>query len=358
MDELEDLRRQIDDVDAQLLRLLNDRAALVHGIGEVKRRDGLPIYSPEREEKVLRSLCERNAALAGPVSDTAVRAIYREVMSASLALEKDLVIAYLGPEATWTHQAARTKFGASVRYAPQAGIGDVFDAVARGRSDYGVVPVENSTEGAVNHTLDVFVESNLRICAQLALPIENHFLARVPREAVRRIYSHPQVFGQCREWIRVNFPHAELHEVSSTARAGELAAKGDDAAALAGPLVGEVHGLATLERSVQDSAHNTTRFLVIGPRDCPPTGNDRTTLLFGVRDESGTLLEALETFRDAGLNLTKIESRPSKRRRWEYVFFVDLDGHREDAPLKAAIERLTSAAPLVKVLGSYPNTVV
>src|SRR5882757_2858725 len=241
--DLDELRRKIDALDDALLRLLNERAGHVHEIGKLKRAGGIEIYSPEREEQVLRALTAKNAELGGLVNEEAVRAIYREIMSASLALEKDLIIAYLGPEATWTHQAARNKFGTSVRYAPQFSIGDVFEAISRGRADYGVVPIENSTEGAVSHTLDVFIESDLRICAQLSLGIENHLVARVPREKIRRLFSHPQVFGQCRQWLRVNFPKTELVEVSSTARAGELAAAADDAGALAGRMVAELHGL-------------------------------------------------------------------------------------------------------------------
>ena len=212
--DLDSLRREIDALDGKLLRLLNERAGHVREIGQLKRESGREIYAPEREEQVLKALTAKNAEIAGLVNEQAVRAIYREIMSASLALEKDLTIAYLGPEATWTHQAARNKFGTSVRYAPQFSISDVFEAIARGRADYGVVPIENSTEGAVNHTLDVFIESDLRICAQLSLKIENHLLSRVGRDQIRRLFSHPQVFGQCRQWLRINFPKAELIEVS------------------------------------------------------------------------------------------------------------------------------------------------
>ncbi|MBV9656636.1 MAG: prephenate dehydratase [Verrucomicrobia bacterium] len=352
---LRELRQKIDALDDRLIALLNERADLVHAVGELKRTQGLEIYAPEREEALLGALTAKNAAHGGRLPAAGLRAIYREIMSASLALEKDLAIAYLGPPATWTHQAARAKFGASVRYAPQPGIADVFDAVARGRADYGVVPIENSTEGAVNHTLDVFIESDLRICAQILLKIENHLLARVRREAIHRLYSHPQVFGQCRNWLRANFPTAELIEVSSTSRAGELAAQAADAAALGGQMVAELHGLFVLEHSVQDQPNNATRFLVIGPSDCPPTGKDKTSLLFGVSDEAGALLSALEPFRQAGISLSKIESRPSKRKPWEYVFFVDAQCHAQDAPMVAALGGLRQRCSFLKILGSYPN---
>ncbi len=349
------MRVKIDEVDASLIRLLNERAALVREVGRVKREGGLDIYAPEREEAVLRVLADRNVAEGAQLPPESLRAIYREIMSASLALEKDLRIAYLGPEATWTHQAARGKFGASVRYVSQANVGDVFDAVARDRADYGVVPIENSTEGAVNHTLDVFIDSELLICAQLTLRIEQYLLAKIPREAIRRVFSHPQVFGQCRHWLQRHLASAELVEVSSTSRAGELAAKSEDGAALAGPMVAELYGLDVLDRGVQDSAHNTTRFLVIGHRDCPPTGSDRTSLMFAVPDRAGSLFLALEPLQNAKVSMSKIESRPSKRKPWEYVFFVDVEGHREDAVLVGALRELETRCTFLKVLGSYPN---
>ncbi len=229
--DLTDLRAKIDVLDTELIRLLNERADLVHGVGEIKRAGGLEIYAPEREDALLAILVAKSQAQGGRLPAGSLRAIYREIMSASLALEKDLAIAFFGPEATWTHQAARSKFGASVRYLSQGSISDVFDAVARGRADYGVVPIENSTEGAVNHTLDEFIESDLHICAQVALRIEHHLLARVPRENLRRVFSHPQVFGQCRQWLRINLPTVDQIEVASTSRAGEMAAKADDAGA-------------------------------------------------------------------------------------------------------------------------------
>ena len=297
----------------------------------------------------------KNAALGGRLPVAGLRAIWREIMSASLALEKDLAIAYFGPEATWTHQAAREKFGASVRYLSEGSIADVFDAVARGRADYGVVPVENSTEGAVTHTLDVFIESELRICAQVALPVEHHLMARVAREEIRRVYSHPGVFGQGRQWLPTHLPAAELVEGASTADAGEAAAKSTDAAALAGRMVAELHGLSILAAAVQDQADNATRFLVIGQSDCPPTGRDRTSLLFGVSDKPGALFAALEPLQSAGVSLSKIESRPSKRKAWEYVFFADVEGHRQDPALVDALAALDERCSFCKVLGSYPN---
>lgn len=350
---LSEIRKKIDAIDSKLMALLSERADLVHEVGLLKRRDGLAIYAPEREEQLLQSLAKKNK---GRLPDTAIRAIYREIMSASLALEKDLTIAYLGPEATWTHQAARQKFGASVQYAPQISISEIFNAVERGKADFGVAPIENSTEGAVNHTLDVFMDSELKICAQILLRIENNLLAKIPREEIRKVYSHPQVFGQCRQWLRHNLPAVDCIEVSSTTRAAELASTEPDAGALAGRMAAEVYGLEILEPSIQDSPNNTTRFLVIGHHTCPPTGADKTSLMFCVQDRAGALFDALEPFKRLKLNMSKIESRPSKRKAWEYFFFVDVEGHSKDKEIVEALAQLEKHCTFMKILGSYPRT--
>jgi chorismate mutase/prephenate dehydratase len=351
---LDDIRTQIDDIDGKLLDLLSDRAELVHQVGLVKKRDGLQIYAPEREESLLRRLIERNQ---GRLPEKSIRAIYREIMSAALALEDDLKIAYLGPEGTWTHQAAIKKFGHSVAYSSQPNFAEVFDQVVRRQADYGVVPIENSTEGAVSHTLDLFVDSPLQICAQILLRIENGLMASIPKEQIKTLYSHPQVFGQCRNWILRNFPEADLVEVSSTTRAAQLAKDNasQGAAALGGALAAEMNGLTMLEASIQDRATNTTRFLVIGEKTCPPTGRDRTSLLFAIHDRPGSLVRALQAFDQFQINMSKIESRPSKRKDWEYVFYVDLAGHCNDAAVADAIEELEKHCSMVKLLGSYPD---
>ena len=260
---LDDIRKQIDLIDQDLLNLLSQRADLVHEVGVIKKRDGLQIYAPEREQALLERLISLNQ---GRLPEKSIRAIYREIMSAALALEDDLKIAYLGPEGTWTHQASIKKFGHSVNYSPQPNFSDVFDQVERRQADYGVVPIENSTEGAVSHTLDLFVDSTLHICSQILLRIENCLMSAIPREQIKTLYSHPQVFGQCRNWILKNFPHADLVEVSSTTKAAALAKEksAEGAAALGGALAAEIHGLQLLESSIQDRATNTTRFLVIG----------------------------------------------------------------------------------------------
>lgn len=352
---LDDIRNHIDSIDMELLDLLSRRADLVHQVGLIKKRDGLQIYAPDREEALLRKLVEMNC---GRMPERSIRAIYREIMSAALVLEDDLKIAYLGPEGTWTHQAAIKKFGHSVNYAAQPNFSDVFDQVARRRVDYGVVPIENSTEGAVSHTLDLFVDSPLHICAQILLRIENGLMAAVPREQIKTLYSHPQVFGQCRSWILKNFPLADLVEVSSTTKAAQLASEHADqgAAALGGVLAAELYGLTLLEESIQDRATNTTRFLVIGEKTCPPTGNDRTSILFAIHDRPGSLVNALRAFDQFQINMSKIESRPSKRRDWEYIFYVDLAGHCADLKVADALTALGGHCSFVKLLGSYPDT--
>jgi chorismate mutase / prephenate dehydratase len=354
-DNLSDIRKQIDLIDHDLLALLSQRADLVHEVGVIKKREGLQIYAPEREQALLERLISINQ---GRLPEKSIRAIYREIMSAALALEEDLKIAYLGPEGTWTHQAAIKKFGHSVAYSPQPNFSDVFDQVERRQADYGVVPIENSTEGSVSHTLDLFVDSSLHICSQILLRIENCLMAAIPREEIKTLYSHPQVFGQCRTWILKHFPTADLVEVSSTTKAAALAKEKaiEGAAALGGALAAELHDLTLLETSIQDRATNTTRFLVIGEKTCPPTGNDRTSILFAIDHRPGSLVHALQAFEHLQINLSKIESRPSKRKDWEYIFHVDLTGHHEDENVSKALKELSTHCSLVKILGSYPDS--
>jgi len=350
------IRKKIDALDEQLLELLNQRADLVHEVGEIKRQNGGSVFAPDREEVLLRALVEKNAKLGKRLPATAIRAIYREIMSASYALEKGLTIAYFGPAGTYTHEAARSKFGASVEYSAQASITDVFATVAKGSADFGVVPIENSSEGAVTHTLDEFMDSELKICAQILLRVEQNLLAKCPREEIKKIYSHPQSLGQCRGWLRSNFPAVEIIAASSNTRAAQHAAEEPGTAAIAGKLASELYGLNILESSIQDSAFNTTRFLVIGPHSCPPTGNDKTSLMFGLQDKSGALFAALKPFEHLGISMSKIESRPSKRKAWEYFFFVDIEGHAQDTLVIKALGELEKCCTLVKILGSYPAT--
>ncbi|MGK0187841.1 MAG: chorismate mutase/prephenate dehydratase [Verrucomicrobiales bacterium] len=349
---LDEIREKIDSVDSRLIRLLNERADLVHQVGEIKRRDGLAIYAPEREEALLQALVKKSE---GRLPEKSIRGIYREIMSAALALEENLSIAYLGPEGTWTHQAAMSKFGVSVNYSPQANFNDVFDEVARRRADYGVVPIENSTEGAVNHTLDLFADSPLRICAQVLLRIDNALMANCKKDEIKIIYSHPQVFGQSKHYLNKHFPNIDLVECSSTTKAAEIAAGNPHAAAMGSPLAAQLHGLEVLEKSVQDSATNTTRFLVLSETTCPATGNDRTSIMFSVKNEAGSLYNALQPFNELRVNMSKIESRPSKQRDWDYFFFVDVQGHYEDPQVVECLSKLECHCSFLKILGSYPN---
>jgi chorismate mutase / prephenate dehydratase len=345
-------RKAIDKFDAQLIRLLNERTRHVLAIGEIKRKAGEEIYAPHRERAVLKRIGRLNH---GPITNDSLQAIYREIMSGALSLQRSMEIAYLGPEATFTHQAAIQRFGASLRYIPLKTVSDVFSEVSKHRADYGVVPVENSTEGVVTHTLDMFVDSDLKIVAQIVLPIQHCLLSNGPRPQIRKLFAHPQSLGQCRAWIQASLPKVEIIETSSNARSAELARQ-KGTAAIAGVLAAERYGLDVLEYDIQDNVANATRFLVLGRQSTPPTGQDRTSLMISITDKVGALYSALAAFRRFRINMTKIESRPSKRKAWEYFFFIDCDGHVEERKVKKAIAYLGEHCNFVKVLGSYPNT--
>ena len=346
-------RKAIDRLDAHLVRLLNERTKHVLAIGDMKLKAGEEIYAPHRERAVLQRICRSNE---GPITDDQLCAIYREIMSSALALEKTMSIAYLGPEATFTHQAAIQKFGSSLRYVSQKTIADVFAEVSRNRADYGVVPVENTTEGVVTHTLDMFVDSDLKIVSQIVLPVQYCLAGNCRLQDIKRLYVHPQALGQCRQWVQEHLPKVEIFETSSNARSAELAAQGKVNAAITGILAAEKYGLPVLKQDIQDNAANATRFLVLGRQCSPPTGDDRTSLLVSVADKAGALHQAIAAFRRHKINMTKIESRPSKRKAWEYFFFIDCDGHVQDRKVVKAIQLLGEHCNFVKVLGSYPNT--
>lgn len=347
-------RKAIDKLDARIVRLLNERTRHVLAIGDIKLKAGEEVYAPHREHAVLKRICGLNQ---GPMTNDQLRAVYREIMSSALALEKTMTIAYFGPEATFTHQAAIQRFGSSLRYSPQKTIADVFTEVSKKSADYGVVPVENSTEGVVTHTLDMFMDSDLKVVSQIVLPVQQCLM--VPpggtRGRIKKLYVHPQSLAQCRGWIQTHLPGVEIVETSSNARSAELAAKEKSSAAIAGLLAAEKYGLRVLEADIQDSADNATRFLVLGRQCSPPTGDDRTSLMLSVADKAGALHEAIAAFRRYQINMTKIESRPSKRKAWEYFFFIDCEGHAQDRKVAKAIQLLGEHCNFVKVLGSYPN---
>jgi chorismate mutase/prephenate dehydratase len=339
-------------LDGEIVRLLNERIQVVQAIGEAKKESGAEIYVPSRERAVFEKIKRLNE---GPLPEESAHAIYREIMSAALALETEMKIAYLGPEATFTHQAARSKFGASVEYIPAATISEVFDRVQNRTADYGVVPIENSTEGAVTHTFDQFATTSLKICAEIYLPVSLTLLSKVERDQVRVIYSKQEVFGQCRTWLQTHLPTVELSPVESTTKAVQLAMETEGSAAIASAMASDMYGIEVLANGIQDMQGNTTRFLVIGQNFSASTGDDKTSVVFGVKHAVGALHEALSVFKADEINLSKIESRPSRNKAWEYYFFVDVDGHADDAPVAKALEELQGHCTLMTVLGSYPK---
>lgn len=351
--DLDEFRSRINALDEQILKLLNQRAEAALRIGELKRRQDLPYFVPEREAEIVRRLLSLNS---GPLPAEGVKAVWREILSASLALEHPLPVAYLGPPASFTHQAAILRFGSSATLVPARTIAEVFDEVERGRAEFGVVAVENSTEGSVNVTLDHLIDSDLLIAGELSLEISHHLLSRAPEVAsVRTVRSHPQALAQCRQWLTANLPEVTLEEVSSTSAAAERAVGDPTVAAVASELAARLYDLPVLRRRIEDNPLNSTRFLMLGRRAMPPTGKDKTSILCSLKHEVGALATFLEPFARHGLNLTKIESRPTKRRPWEYVFFVDFEGHLETPPVQAALSEIRERCLFLKILGSYPT---
>jgi len=332
--------------------LLNKRALETLEVRKIKRKLKKGIFTPHREKEVYEKIVEGNK---GPLSEKSIKAIYREVMSASLALQRPLTIAYLGPGASFTQIAAIEKFGNSLEYKSLGSIADVFTEVEKGRADYGVVPIENSTEGAVNHTLDMFVDSDLKICSEVYLDIQHNLLSKQRNiKSIKTVYSHQQVFAQCRKWLEANLARAKLIPAASTTDAAFLASRHKNSAAIASRKAAEEFRLEILARSIEDSAHNITRFLVIGQEEAKPTRNDKTSIVFSLKDRVGVLHDALIPFKKNGINLTKIESRPSRMKAWEYYFFVDLTGHYKDKKAKKALKELEKSCTYLKMLGSYP----
>jgi chorismate mutase/prephenate dehydratase len=358
-DVLARLRVQIDQADDDLLDVLNHRARLVEQVAAFKQAAGRAFYVPGRERAIVDRLQGRNP---GPFPSVAIRPVFQEVISACLSLEKGMRVAYLGPEGTFTHQAVKRHFGTSAVTMPCGGIPAVFDEVARGAADFGVVPVENSSGGVVNHTLDTFVDSALVISAEIVVNVDQCLMARsgVTEAAIERVYSHPQGLAQCRLWLQTNLPRARLVECSSTSEAARRAAEDPQGAAIAAELAARIHRLEVLREKLQDQGHNVTRFLVIGRAGTevpvPPSGvtdQYKSTLLLSLPDSAGALLQVLTPLRDANVNMTKIESRPSRQRAWDYVFFIDIDGHVEDERVAPALAQLASICELFRVLGSY-----
>ncbi len=354
---LRDLRKRIDDLDARIQELVAERARCAQQVGALKQQNGSQnLYRPEREAQVLRQVIERNR---GPLADEEIARLFREIMSACLALESPLQVVFLGPEGTFTQAAALKHFGHSVRIRPLAAIGEIFREVESGAADFGVVPIENSTEGIVNHTLDMFMNSALKICGEVELRIHHHLLGLGDGlEGRRRVVSHQQSLAQCRGWLDANLPGVELVAVASNAEAARLAAADRTLAAIAGGAAGEIYGLQKLASNIEDEPDNTTRFLVIGRIDTQPSGDDKTSLMLSGQNRSGALAGLLGPLARHGINMTRIESRPARTGLWEYVFFVDIVGHAHDEHVQAAISEIEREAAVVKFLGSYPRAVL
>ncbi|QYZ67506.1 MAG: prephenate dehydratase [Gammaproteobacteria bacterium (ex Lamellibrachia satsuma)] len=357
-DKLEAIRERIDSLDQQIQQLINARAAAAQEVADIKLAadPDAQFYRPEREAEVLRRVKARNT---GPLDGEEVARLFREIMSACLALEQPLKIAFLGPEGTFTQAAALKHFGHSVKTTSLGSIPDVFREVESGICQYGVVPVENSTEGVISHTLDTFLSSPLMICGEVSLRINHNLLSHeAGLDAIKTVYSHQQSLAQCRSWLDHHLPRAERVAVGSNAEAAKMASDASGCAAVAGETAAEVYALPVLASNIEDEPGNTTRFLVIGNKDAAASGEDKTSLLFSIRNVAGGLHTILSPFAEHGISMTRIESRPSRRGRWDYVFFVDINGHRNDQSIAEALAELEKKASLFKVLGSYPRAVL
>ncbi|MFH1073613.1 MAG: prephenate dehydratase [Candidatus Firestonebacteria bacterium] len=350
---LKKLRKKIDGTDKKLLSLLNKRAGLALQVKKHKPcAGGHEVYVPEREAAVFEKILAGNK---GPFPDNSVKAVFKEIVSASRALQAPLKIAYWGPEATFTHLAALRHFGSSVKLVAIKNLSDIFAEVENGRVDFGVIPIENSTEGVVNHTLDIFVDSDLKICAETLLKVSYNLLSKAKKlSQIKRIYAFSQPLAQCRNWIKTNLPEVEIVEAKNTAESARFAAKDKNSAAIANSLAGEIYVLNSLAVRIEDIPDNVTRFLIIGRKNVAKTGNDKTSVLVSLKDKVGALYSMLLPFKKQGINLTSIESRPSRKKAWEYYFFIDMSGHVEDLKVKKALAALQKECRYFKVLGSYP----
>jgi chorismate mutase/prephenate dehydratase len=350
---LDELRKRIDELDAQLVELLNERARVVIEVGKIKAQAERPIYAPDREKQVLDKVVKTNK---GPLPDRTLVAIWREMMSGSFVLEKRPRIAYLGPGGSFSHTAAMLKFGRSVEYEPLADIRSIFDEISKEHCDLGIVPVENSTGGGVIETLDALIDTDVKICAEIMMTIHHNLLAACTLEEVEKIYSKPEVFAQCRNWLSSTFKETNTIAVASTARAAQMASEESYSAAIGSRVAAELYGLEVICENIEDIANNVTRFLVVSREDARPTGEDKTAILFSTAHKAGALADVLAVFKQYGINLTNIESRPSKKREWEYYFFVDLLGHRTEERVQAGLEGARQHCLQLSVLGSFPRT--
>ena len=347
------LRDSIDSIDNRIMELLNERAHLVKEVGRLKQAESREFHVPNREREIYERLTAVNP---GPFPNEALRSVFREIISASLALEAPMRVAFLGPKATFSHLATMQLFGLSAELVPQKSIPAVFEEVEKDLALYGVVPVENSTEGVVSHTLDMFMESELKIRAEVLLEISHYLLSRTGRlEDIKKVYSHPQPLAQCRNWLEENLPHIPVVDVASTTMAAQIVSEDYSAAAIASQYAASVYDLKVVRERIEDQVNNFTRFLIIGKKLADVSGDDKTSLMFAVKDEPGILYRMLEPFAKRGVNLCKIESRPMKKKAWEYIFFLDLLGHISEPKVAAAVQELKGYCQFVKLLGSYPR---
>ena len=353
MDTLEELREKIDQFDKQLVHQLNERAKVVEQVGLIKRsdKDAPPIYAPDRERAVFDKIKANNH---GPLPDRCLMAIYRELMSGSFYLERPLRIAYLGPKGSFSHTAAMLKFGQSVDYEPLTTIREVFDEIERKHCDMGIVPVENSIAGGIIETLDALIDSSVIICAEVMMAIHHNLLANCSQDKIEVIYSKPEVFTQCRNWLNSTLPRIKTIPTSSSAEAAQIAAEKPNTAAIGSTIAAELYGLKTICGNIEDISNNITRFFVIGREPSRPSGRDRTAIMFSTAHKTGALVDVLQAFRDNNINLTNIESRPSKKREMEYYFFVNCEGHQEDNALKEAMKEAKKHCLQLSLLGSFP----
>lgn len=352
------LRDKIDALDLQIMQAISDRARCAQQVAEVKKGQGdLAYYKPEREAQVLRHIMEKNA---GPLDNEEMARLFRQIMSACLALEQPIRVAFLGPEGTFTQEAALKHFGDSAISVPQSAIDEVFREVLAGACNYGVVPVENSTEGVISHTLDSFMDSSLKICGEVELRIHQHFMIgpNTNKDSVTRVYSHAQSLAQCRQWLNSNYPNIERVAVSSNAEAAKRVQGEWNSAAIAGDMACELYNLEKMREKIEDRPDNSTRFLIIGRESVPRSGDDRTSIVVSVHNKPGALHDLLEPFRRYNVDMTRLESRPSRNSKWSYVFFIDLIGHIEDQPVAGVLEELSSSVAELKILGSYPRAVL
>jgi len=356
-DPLAEIRKRIDEIDKSIQTLVSERASCAAQVAKVKQQQGETghFYRPEREAQVLRAVMERNT---GPLTDDSIAGIFREIMAACLAHEKPLKVAFLGPEGTYTHAAAAKHFGSQIETQPVDSIEEVFRVVEADAANFGVVPVENSSAGVINHTLDLFMKSPLTISGEVALRIRHNLLSKLESlEQVERVYAHQQSLSQCNQWLEKHLPNAERIAMSSNAQA-VLEAKKHNAASIGGSMAAELYEMPILAADIEDEPDNTTRFAVIGQHLSPPSGEDRTSLLVFVHNKPGSLFDLLKPLASRGISMSNIESRPSRRGVWDYVFFIDIDGHRDDELVRAAITDIEKASAMVTVLGSYPKAVL